>query len=137
MSRNVRLVALPLAVAIALTAGLMAAFTSRAQSAPSTPRAVLNTFFSSAEHQDYATTYSCYYQHYHDLVPQAEFVKHRKQGPKLTAYRIDSLSVHGSTADANVTLTFAPAPGSGAAPRTTATHEQMVAEQGGWKIRVW
>ena len=135
MTKIVRISVLSLAIALAAVA--FTTFAPKAQSAPSTPRTVLDTFFSSAEHLDYATTYGCYYQHYRDLVPQEEFVNRRKQGPVLTGYRIDSLSVNGTFADANVTLTFAPKPGSGATPRTTTAHEQLVVESGGWKIKVW
>jgi hypothetical protein len=134
--RRVRLSALVLA--LLLLAGSLAACTQSA-SYPglSSPQSTLNTFFSSAQRLDYQTTYSCYYQRYHDLISEQDFVSHRKQASVLTGYRIDSVKVSGTSAVASATLTFAPKPGSSAKPRTVAVREDLVNQSGVWKVRVW
>jgi hypothetical protein len=135
MSRS-RLLA-PL-LALALLATPLAACTQRtAYPGYSTPRATLQTFFSSAQQLDYQTTYSCYYQRYRDLIPEQDFVSHRKQAAVLTGYRIDSLKVSGDSAVASATLTFAPKTGSKNKPRTIEVREDLVKQAGAWRLRVW
>jgi hypothetical protein len=116
-----------------------AACSSAASTYPgfSTPRAALDTYFISASRQDYATTYSCYYDRYRQLVPQSEFVRHREQASILLRYRIDSMSVKGDSAVASATLTFGPASGSNTQVRSIAVREDLVSQAGMWRIRVW
>jgi hypothetical protein len=124
-------------LALALLAGPLTACTQSAYPGFSSPQSTLSTFFSSAQRLDYQTTYSCYYQRYRDLVPEPDFVSHRKQASVLTSYRIDSIEVSGTSAVASATLTFAPKPGSSAKPRTVAVREDLVNQSGTWKVRVW
>lgn len=127
-----------LLLALSLLAGSLAACTQSA-SYPglSSPKSTLSTFFSSAQQLDYQTTYSCYYQRYHDVVSEQDFVSHRKQASVLTSYRIDSIEVSGTSAVASATLTFAPKSGSKAKPRTVQVREDLVNQSGAWKVRVW
>jgi hypothetical protein len=103
----------------------------------STPRATLETFFGSAQRLDYATTYSCYYQRYQEVVSEQDFVKRRSEAGVLTTYRIDSLTVNGNSANATVTLAFASAKAVGAKPKTVQTQEHLVRQAGSWKVQVW
>jgi hypothetical protein len=103
----------------------------------STPKAALDTFFTSASRQDYATTYSCYYDRYRQTVTQPDFVRHREQASVLLAYHIDSVSVTGNSAVASATLTFGPSKGSATKVRTVAVREDLVSQAGTWRIRVW
>lgn len=102
----------------------------------SSPKAALDTFFTSAIRRDYATTYDAYYAAYHQRITRDEFVSHRKDGSTLTSYRIDSIEASGSSAVASVTLTFA-AKGAASAQRTVVVREDLVNQSGNWKIRVW
>ena len=132
-----RRIAASVAIVVALLAPAACAIGSPGGYAGySTPSDALSTFFVSARNADYAKTYEAYYGHYHDLVAKDEFVSHRAQASRLTAYRVDSLAARGDSAVATVTLTFAPA-GGGGATRTTTVREDLVREAGGWKIRVW
>jgi hypothetical protein len=135
--KRIRLYVLVLTFAL-LSASLVAC-SEKAAPYPgySTPQATLQTFFSSAQRLDYQTTYACYYQRYHELVPEQEFVNHRKQASVLTAYRIDSIKVSGDSAVASATLTFAPKPGSKAKPKTVEVREDLVRQADSWKLRVW
>jgi hypothetical protein len=102
------------------------------------PKELLDRYFSSAIKQDYGTTYDCYYQEYAKKVPREDYIKHRKEGSVLESYRIVSLNQKGSSAQAQVLLTFAP---SERVKRKTSTSvmvtEDMQRERGDWKIRVW
>ncbi len=104
-----------------------------------TPQALLEKYFSSAIRQDYATTYSCYYDAYKVKVDKDEFVKHRKEASVLQSYQIVALNQEdGNNAHAEVRLTFAP---STKLKRTesvsTTVKEDLVRENGEWKIKVW
>lgn len=132
---RIRLIA-PL-LALALLVAPLTACTQSAYPGFSSPQSTLGTFFSSAQRLDYKTTYSCYYQRYRDVIPEQDFVSHRKQASVLTSYRIDSLEVSGTSAVASATLTFAPKSGSNAKPRTVQVREDLVNQSGAWKVRVW
>lgn len=102
------------------------------------PKELLDDFFASAIRQDYSATYDCYYDAYKAKVSREEFVKHRKEASVLREYKIVSLTQNGDTAQAEVTLTFAPSQklNRNEAASTTVT-EEMVKEKDGWKIKVW
>jgi hypothetical protein len=125
-------------IRLLIVSALALTLTGCAQSYPglATPKSALDTFFTSAQRLDYATTYDCYYGRYHDLVPREEFLNHRKQAAVLMSYRIEQLAARGSSADATLTLTFA-----AAAPKTTprivTVNERLVNEAGAWKVQVW
>ncbi len=104
-----------------------------------TPQALLEKYFSSAARQDYATTYTCYYDAYKAKVDRDEFIKHRKEASILQSYQIVALNQEdGNNAHAEVRLTFAP---SGKLKRTepvsAPVKEDLVRENGEWKIKVW
>lgn len=126
-----------LGATLLIAASLAACSSASAYPGSSTPQAALQTFFSSAQRLDYATTYACYYQPYQTRVAEQEFVSHRKQASVLSSYRIRSISAKGGSAEASITLTFAPASRSNNKPRTVEVHEDLVNQAGAWKIKVW
>ena len=102
------------------------------------PKELLDKFFSSAIQQDYATTYTCYYDAYKAKVSKEEFIKHRKEASALQSYKIVSLTQQGDTAQAEVLLTFAPSEKlSRKEAASTTVKEEMVKQKDGWKIKVW
>ncbi len=102
------------------------------------PQATVERFFSSAVKQDYAVTYDCYYRQYRDKVSRDDFVKHRKDASVLQSYRIASVRQEGETAQAVAMLTFAPSEKlHRTEPATVQVTEDMVRENGEWKIKVW
>ncbi len=105
----------------------------------STPQSLLEKYFSSAVKQDYATTYSCYYGAYKTKIDKDEYVKHRKEASVLQSYQIVALNQEdGSNAHAEVRLTFAPSEKlHRAEPISTTVKEDLVRENGEWKIKVW
>ncbi len=105
----------------------------------STPRSLLEKYFSSAVNQDYATTYSCYYDAYKAKVGKEEFIKRRQEASALQAYEIVALNQDGSSmARAEVRLTFAPSEKfKRTAPISAIVREELVREGDEWKIKVW
>jgi hypothetical protein len=103
------------------------------------PRELLDKFFSSAVKQDYATTYTCYYDAYKAKVSRDEYIKHRKEASVLQAYKIDSIKMPTSdTAQAEVQLTFGPsARMNRKEPATVVVKEELIKVNGEWKIKVW
>jgi len=102
------------------------------------PKELLDKFFSSTIQQDYATTYTCYYDEYKAKVSKEEFIKHRKEASVLQAYKIVSLTQNKDTAQAEVLLTFAPSEKLSRKEATeTTVKEEMVKQKEGWKIKVW
>ncbi len=120
-----------------LSSVILAGFGCSSESA--TPRALLEKYFSSAVNQDYATTYSCYYGAYKAKVDKDEYIKHRKEASVLQSYQIVSLNQENAdNAQAEVRLTFAPfAKLKRTEPVTTTVKEDLVREDGDWKIKVW
>ncbi|BDV42788.1 hypothetical protein GURASL_17110 [Geotalea uraniireducens] len=111
---------------------------SGSTSGGSTPQAALDRYFSTAVKQDYAATYDCYYQRYRDKVTKDDFVKHRAEASVLSSYEITSLRQNGDSAEAVALLTFAPsAKLHRSKPTTVRVTEQLVRENGAWKIKVW
>ena len=103
------------------------------------PKELLDKFFSSAVKQDYATTYTCYYAAYQAKVTKEEFIRHRKEASILQSYKIVSLQQPtNETAVAEVLLTFAPSEKlKRKEPVTTTVKEDLIRENGVWKIKVW
>ena len=102
------------------------------------PKELLDRFFSSAIQQDYATTYTCYYDAYKAKVSKEEFIKHRKEASVVQAYKIVSLTQNGDSAQAEVLLTFAPSEKLNRTDPASATvKEDLIKENGEWKIKVW
>ena len=103
------------------------------------PEELLNKYFSSAVKQDYATTYTCYYAAYKAKVSQEEFIRHRKEASVLLSYKIVSIKVpKNDLAEAEVQLTFGPSEKlKRKEPATVTVKEDLVKENGEWKIKVW
>ncbi len=102
------------------------------------PRALLDRYFSSAVRQDYGASYDCYYTAYKAKINRAAYIRHRKQDPSiLKGYRIISVAQSGNTARAQVLLAFAPSGPVKAKPVDIMVTENMVKENGDWRIKVW
>ncbi len=102
------------------------------------PKDLLNTYFMSAVKQDYAAVYPCYYDDYRAKVSRDDYIRHRKDASVLRAYRVESITQQGNTAQARVVLTFAPSKKlKRDDPYSVAVTEEMVRENGEWKIKVW
>ena len=109
------------------------------QSGTSGPTELLNKYFDSAIKQDYATTYTCYYDAYKAKVSRDEFVRHRKEASALQSYKIISVTMpDGNSAVAEVQLTFGPSEKlNRKGPVTVNLKEELIKEKGEWKIKVW
>jgi hypothetical protein len=103
------------------------------------PKNLLDQYFSSAVKQDYATTYTCYYAPYKAKVTQEEYVRHRKEASLLLSYKINSIKYSKSdAAEAVVGLTFGPSEKlKRKEPITVSLKEELIRENGEWKIKVW
>jgi hypothetical protein len=107
-------------------------------SGTTSPKELLDKYFSSAIRQDYDTTYACYYAAYKAKVSKEEYIKHRKEGSALQSYKIISLKQESDAAHAEVTLTFAPSEKlKRKEPVSIGVKEDLVKENGEWKIKVW
>jgi hypothetical protein len=113
-------------------------FANGCHSGAANPKELLDGYFSSAVKQDYAAVYDCYYAAYKLKISRDEYIKHRKEASVLQSYRIASLRQDGDTAQAGVLLTFAPSARLGRRePVAMTVTENMVRENGEWKIKVW
>jgi hypothetical protein len=103
------------------------------------PKDLLDRYFASAVKQDYATTYACYYAPYIKKVSREDYVKHRKEASVLQSYNILSIEQEGdSAAHAEVQLTFAPSEKLHRKdPVSMKVREDLIRENGEWKIKVW
>ena len=102
------------------------------------PRELLDKYFSAAVKQDYATAYSCYYDSYKAKVTLEEYIQHRKEASVLQSYKIISVKQEGDTARAEVQLVFGPSETlKRKEPVTTTITEELIKENGSWKIKVW
>jgi hypothetical protein len=103
------------------------------------PKELLNKYFSSAVKQDYAAVYTCYYAPYKAKVSQEEYIKHRKEASVLLSYKIISIKMpKGDTAEAEVQLTFGPSEKlKRKVPAAVTVKEDLIKENGEWKIKVW
>jgi hypothetical protein len=102
------------------------------------PKNLLDRYFSSAMRQDYAATYACYYGAYKAKVNKDEYVRHRKEASVLKAYTVKSITEQADTAQAQVELTFEKSQKlKRDHPVTASVKEDLVRENGEWKIKVW
>ncbi len=125
-------------LAILFSSALVIAATIPSGSGKSNPRDLLNQYFSSAVKQDYGSAYDCYYAAYRTKVSKDEYIRHRKEASTLLAYRIESITEKEDSAEARVDLTFAPSEKlKRTQPVTKPVVENMVRENGAWKIKVW
>lgn len=106
--------------------------------AGATPQALLDRYFSSAVMQDYGAAYNCYYAAYKAKINRAVYIRHRKEDTSvLKEYRILSVEQSGDAAQAKVLLAFGQAGQPKAKPVDVIVTENMVKENGDWKIKVW
>jgi hypothetical protein len=125
-------------IAIQLLGIVLLMLGSGCHSNTANPQQLIDTYFSSAIKQDYSAAYDCYYAAYKAKVSRDEYVKHRKEASVLQSYKILSLRQDGDTAQAQVLLTFAPSEKLGRTkPAAITVTENLVREDGGWKIKVW
>lgn len=102
------------------------------------PQEALDRYFRSAIKQDYATTYTCYSTSYRMKVSREEYVRHRKEASVLLDYKVLSLNQDDSRAQAEVLLTFGPSQKlKRAEPVDIKVTEDLIREEGGWKITVF
>ena len=102
-----------------------------------TSQEVLDQYFTSAQHQDYATTYTCYDSEYQKKVAKDEFVKHRSEASVVQSYKILKLDTQKDTAKASVEITFtASEKFKRTEPVTIKVEENLIKEGTGWKIKV-
>jgi hypothetical protein len=103
------------------------------------PKDLLDRYFASAVRQDYAATYACYYAPYTAKVTKEEYMKRRKEASVLQSYDIVSVKQDGdSSAHAEVRLTFTPSEKlNRTEPVSTIVKEDLIKENGKWKIKVW
>lgn len=101
------------------------------------PQELLDKYFTSAQHQDYATTYTCYDSEYQKKVTKDEFVKHRKDASTVQSYKILQLDTEKNTGHASVEITYAPSEKfMRTEPVTVKVQEDLIKEKNGWKIKV-
>lgn len=113
-------------------------FMSSCHSDNGSPRNVLNRYFAAAIKQDYAGQYSCYYNAYKAKVSKDDFILHRGDASILMNYSIKSVNVTDDKAQARVLLTFAPSEKlKRSHPVEKTVMEDMVREDGEWRIKVW
>jgi hypothetical protein len=103
------------------------------------PKELLKKYFSSAVKQDYDSVYTCYYAPYKAKVSREEYLKHRKEASVLLSYKIISIKMPKSDlAEAEVQLRFGPSEKlMRKEPVTIALKEDLIKENGKWKIKVW
>lgn len=99
---------------------------------------LLDTYFTSAMKQDYATTYTCYYSEYQKKIPKDEFIRNRQEASVVQSYKILQLDLQNDTGKAAVEITFAPSEKlKRSEPVTVKVQEDLIKEKEGWKIKVW
>jgi YD repeat-containing protein len=102
------------------------------------PRNVLNRYFTAAIKQDFGAQYEYYYDAYKTKVSVDDYIRHRQEAAVITNYSVESLDVSGDKANAIVRLTFAPSEKlKRSQPVDKTVSEDMVRENGEWKIKVW
>ena len=102
-----------------------------------TPKELIDQYFTSAQRQDYATTYTCYDSEYQKKVTKDEFIKHRKEASVVQSYKILELNTQKDTGQASVEIIFAPnAKFNRTEPVTVKVQEKLIKEKNGWKIKV-
>lgn len=101
------------------------------------PQQLVDQYFTSAQHQDYAATYTCYDSEYQKKVTKDEFIKHRKEASIVQSYKILKLDTQKDTAKASVEITFAASEKfKRTEPVTIKVEENLIKEGNGWKIKV-
>ncbi len=102
------------------------------------PKDLLNTYFTAAVKQDYAAVYPCYYDDYKAKISKDDYIRHRSDASVLRSYSVKTITERGDTAQALVELTFEPSQKLNRdRPFSTVVTEEMVRENGEWRIKVW
>ena len=102
-----------------------------------TSREALDKYFTSAQKQDYATTYTCYDTEYQKKVTRDDFISHRKEASVVQSYKVLQLDTQKDTAKATVEITFASsAKFKRTEPAIVKVNEDLVKQKDGWKIKV-
>ena len=69
---------------------------------------------------------------------QEEYIRHRKEASVLQSYKVISVKQEGDTAQAEAQLVFGPSDKlKRKEPVTTTVTEELIKENGAWKIKVW
>ncbi|HEY8911355.1 MAG TPA: hypothetical protein VIM51_13910 [Desulfosporosinus sp.] len=102
-----------------------------------TSREVLDKYFTSAQQQDYATTYTCYDSEYQKKVTKDEFISHRKEASVVQSYKVLQLDTQKDAAKATVEITFASSTKfKRTEPAIVKVNEDLIKQKDGWKIKV-
>ena len=101
------------------------------------PQELLDQYFTSAQQQDYKTTYTCYDSDYQTKVTEDEFIQHRKEASVVQSYKILTLDTDKETGQASVEITFAASDKfKRSEPVTIKVQEELIKGKNGWKIKV-
>lgn len=101
------------------------------------PREALDKYFTTAQQQDYATTYTCYDSEYQKKVTKDDFISHRKEASVVQSYKVLQLDTQKDTAKATVEITFAASDKlKRTKPEIIKVTEDLIKQKDGWKIKV-
>jgi len=101
------------------------------------PQELVDKYFTSAQKQDYAMTYTCYDSEYQKKVTKDDFISHRKEASTVQSYKILQLDTQKNTAQASVEITYtASEKFNRSEPVTIKVQEDLIKEGNGWKIKV-
>jgi len=101
------------------------------------PRELVDKYFTTAQKQDYATTYTCYDSEYQKKVTKDDFISHRKEASVVQSYKILQLDTQKNTGKASVEITFASSDKlKRTKPEIVKVTEDLIKQKDGWKIKV-
>ncbi|HBP64096.1 MAG TPA: hypothetical protein DD730_07460 [Desulfosporosinus sp.] len=101
------------------------------------PQELVDKYFSSAQKQDYATTYTCYDSEYQKKVTKDDFINHRKEASVVQSYKVLQLDTEKNTASATVEIIYtASEKFNRTEPVTIKVQEDLIKEGNSWKIKV-
>jgi len=101
------------------------------------PRELVDKYFTTAQQQDYATTYTCYDSEYQKKVTKDDFISHRKEASVVQSYKILQLDTQKDTAKATVEITFSASDKlKRTEPAIVKVTEDLIKQKDGWKIKV-
>jgi len=101
------------------------------------PRELVDKYFTTAQKQDYATTYTCYDAEYQKKVTKDDFISHRKEASVVQSYKVLQLDTQKDTGNATVEITFAASDKlKRTKPEIVKVTEDLIKQKDGWKIKV-
>jgi len=101
------------------------------------PKELVDKYFTTAQQQDYATTYTCYDSEYQKKVTKDDFISHRKEASVVQSYKVLQLDTQKDTAKATVEITFAASDKlKRTKPEIIKVTEDLIKQKDGWKIKV-